>query len=87
MPCGHGRPDCSPSGRISDIQTYRRYRNPQENLEWERCANELAAIVNSVPNFEKLDFTLKTVTAVSAGFCQEQGPIYRLRESLAQALW
>ena len=66
----------------------RRYRNPHGYLEWERCAAELSAVTDTLAqDFNALPWAPKILTALSAGFCLDQGPIYWLRESLAQALW
>ena len=66
----------------------RRYRNPQGYLEWERCAVELSAIIDiAASEYDELPGPAKALTAITAGFCHDQGPIYWLRESLAQALW
>ena len=66
----------------------RRFRNPQGYLEWERCAAELAAVIDlSASQYDDLPSPAKALTAITAGFCHDQGPIYWLRETLAQALW
>lgn len=66
----------------------RRFRNPKGYLEWERCAAELAAVIDiSASQYDDLPSPAKALTAITAGFCHDQGPIYWLRETLAQALW
>lgn len=59
----------------------RRYRNPHGYLEWERCAAELSAVTDTLAqDFNALPWAPKILTALAAGFCLDQGPIYWLRE-------